>query len=344
MRNVGGNARVLRRINNDVVLDALKGGGDASLAELARATGLSLATCANIVGDLVGQGDVVELGEKTSRGGRPARRFRFNPDNSQFASIFLKAIRAGEIMKVVVTNYSGTVLGGLERKVRSVTVETVDAVIRDVMARFPLVKAAALSIPGLVRDGLVTSCELAGLAGVHVEERVRAGFGIRAVAENDMNFAAMGYYAGLADPAVSGLAYVLVPEDFCIGSGIIVNGALVKGKSNFAGEISRLPLAGASGKPFTLPAGRGGRVRGMAKIVVAITAVVNPDVLVFAGEGADAGMVDEVRKECLRSLDAAHLPAMTHKRDYEEDCLAGMVAMARSRASFPVQMVERSGN
>lgn len=344
MKNVGGNASVLRKINNDVVLDALKIVESASLAELARTTGLSLATCANIVGDLLAQGEVAELGERRSRGGRPARRFRFNPDNSQFVSVLLGATRGAETLKCFVTNYAGAVSTSTEVREKRITPETIDSVVGDAIGRFPLVKAVALSIPGLVRAGVVTACELPALAGVPVEERIRSRFGVQAVAENDMNFAAMGYFARIPAPGVSSLAYVLFPDNLCVGSGIVVNGMLLKGKSNFAGEISHLPFAGAGVKPLKSTSSRAARVQYVAKIVVALTAVVNPDVLVFSGEALGPDMLEDIRKDCLAVVPAEHLPVMTYKQDYDDDCLAGMLAMARNSVSFAVQMVERDRN
>src|SRR5947208_13030771 len=73
-------ARDLRRANRAAVLRPLLLEGPQYRLGLARRTGLSTATMTNVVGELLAEGLVVEVGVEESDGGRPRVLLRANPD------------------------------------------------------------------------------------------------------------------------------------------------------------------------------------------------------------------------------------------------------------------------
>ena len=67
-------------------------------------------------------------------------------------------------------------------------------------------------------------------------------FGKHVVIENDMNLIAYGFYqAGEYEESTS-IAVVSFFKDNWPGSGIIVDGHIIHGNTNFAGEVSYLPF------------------------------------------------------------------------------------------------------
>lgn len=340
MKSLGGTSAQLRKINRDLVLDALKARPGATVAELARDTGLSFATCANLVGELAAAGEAHELKDRKSGGGRPARRYRYNPDSTLVAAVMLKASGDGEWVSWRILNASGEVLETGEQPRRGVDLAFVEELLRTVMVRFPSVRAAAISVPGVIRNGVVGVCDMPGLAGARIEERLAASLGIAVVAENDMNFAAMGYFKLHAAPDMTGLAYLVFPRGFCPGAGIVVNGRLLKGASSFAGEISCIPFAGGRDSLDADFPGESGLVEFMVRAVAAITAVINPDLVVLSGDLATPGMTGAVRAGMLEYIPAEHLPEMAVRPDYDEDSAAGMLAAALNGISCGVKLVE----
>jgi predicted NBD/HSP70 family sugar kinase len=70
----------LRRVNRAAVLRPLLFAGPQNRVGLARVTGLSSASVTNVVGALLEEGLVVEVGTEDSDGGRPRILLRVNPD------------------------------------------------------------------------------------------------------------------------------------------------------------------------------------------------------------------------------------------------------------------------
>ncbi|WP_035696426.1 winged helix-turn-helix transcriptional regulator, partial [Glycomyces tenuis] len=85
---------VTRRTSRDIrsesrldVMHALLSAGAASRGELARATGLSTATVATVVSDLLSGGIVTEAGLTNGRVGRPTTTLRLNGDRGRIVGI-----------------------------------------------------------------------------------------------------------------------------------------------------------------------------------------------------------------------------------------------------------------
>jgi predicted NBD/HSP70 family sugar kinase len=78
----GGRATVrdLRRVNRAAVLRPLFLEGPLNRVVLSQLTGLSSGSITNVIGDLIDEGLVVEVGTEDSDGGRPRVQLRVNPD------------------------------------------------------------------------------------------------------------------------------------------------------------------------------------------------------------------------------------------------------------------------
>ena len=80
------------KINNVVmVTNALKSLGSATKADLAVATGLSIATCGAVLNELSLRHEVMALEMEVSRGGRPAQRYAYNPDFFSVLSLYAQS-------------------------------------------------------------------------------------------------------------------------------------------------------------------------------------------------------------------------------------------------------------
>lgn len=318
----------LKIMNRRAVLDALRGSGGAGAADLAAATGLSVATCAAIAEELTAAGMTLELEEKESTGGRPGRRYARNPERFFTAALAVEAPRGGAARIVhAVTDAEGIPVERGETKAPRALPEALDALLESLRARRPALRAAALSVQGVVRDGTVGICDTPELTGLALQRRVETRHGIPAVVENDVNFAALGRARTARD-----LAFLFFPEDNWPGAGLIANGAPLRGKSSFTGEISFLPITGntraahnAAPLPHASPALA---AKYIARIVACLTATLNPEVAVLAGGAVRPDMIPDIRRHCLSLLPAEHLPELEFCADFAESRLAGMTAAA----------------
>lgn len=334
-----GNSAMVRQINREIIRDALKNQGDANIAELSRRTGLSPATCSNIIPELLTSGEVRELEERKSQGGRPARIYAYNPNHTLVAAILLRYADGLTIIRHSVRNSAGIVVDEGRDAPSPFTRERLDAVLDALTLRHPPIKAVAVSIPGVVHNGEVEICDIPELAGAQLEAHIHARHNLATVTENDMNFAAVGYLNRNPDIVGPGLAFMVLPADKCPGCGIVVGGKLVKGMSSFAGELSFIPFG-----DNPVPCRRGDRphlVDMAAKLTCAVVAVVNPGAVVISGDAMHGDMAEEIRTQCLKHIPDRHLPVLLVKPDYEDDCFDGMVAMALESLSCEVRLVSR---
>jgi Transcriptional regulator/sugar kinase len=335
-----GNSAMVRRINREVIRNALKARGSANIAELSRLTRLSPATCSNILPELILDGEVFELDERQSGGGRPARVYAYNPDHTLVAAILLRYGADRTTIRHSVRNSAGAVISAGLASPEPFTLEALDEVLDRLIRDHPAIRVLALSIPGVVENGTVELCDVVELWGVNMEERLKSRFSLETVMENDMNFAAVGYASRHPEAARSGLAYINIPEGKCPGCGIVVGGRLLKGKSNFAGELSYIPFAGAPKEPFR-HGDRSAVVEVAARLCCVLAAAVNPDAVVIAGDVVGEDMAGDIRAWCLDHIPGHHLPEIIAQHDYEEDCFDGMLAMALEALSCDVRLVEK---
>jgi predicted NBD/HSP70 family sugar kinase len=74
-----GNRDLIKQINRNIVLNLIKSRGPLSRTDIARLSGLSLATVSSLTGELLNEGFAQETGEAESTGGRRPVLLRLNP-------------------------------------------------------------------------------------------------------------------------------------------------------------------------------------------------------------------------------------------------------------------------
>src|SRR5271166_6226599 len=78
-----GTPELMRGLNRSIVVDAIRQYGTLSRADLVRVTSISAASVSAIVGDLIEEGLVREVGRAPAEVGRPGRLIQFS-DNVLF--------------------------------------------------------------------------------------------------------------------------------------------------------------------------------------------------------------------------------------------------------------------
>ncbi|MGH9430164.1 MAG: ROK family protein [Terriglobia bacterium] len=126
------------------------------------------------------------------------------------------------------------------------------------------VKACGISFGGPVdyASQRVTSVHTPGWRNFPLTSWVRDTFGIPALLDNDANVGALGEYRFGAGQGVDSLIYITLSTG--IGSGLVINGKVFRGRDSMAGEIGHLPLSdlpvactcGGSGCLESLSSGR----------------------------------------------------------------------------------------
>ena len=231
-------------VNRSAVLAHLGVNGPASRADLARAIGVSPALMTAIVKDLVADGLVHELETAPSLGGRPARRLGL-------------ASSAGRTIGVKVSaDHVAFVEVGIAGGVRRSASEPFDAAARGMLAdlttllrRFidggpdsPLL-GIGIGVPGSVdaqASGTVDSVQL-GWSRVELGAWLRREFRLPVLVENNVN--ALAVAERLYGVGARHRDFLVVTIGTGVGSGIVVDGTVVRGTTGGAGELGHVPVA-----------------------------------------------------------------------------------------------------
>jgi predicted NBD/HSP70 family sugar kinase len=212
--------------------------GPTSRAEIARETRLAKATVSDLVGVLLDQRLVVELGTGVSAGGKPPTLVSLAPKS--------RSIVALDLSTVPFTGAIADLQGALGQRAEGIgqptgddALEAVGRLAERLVAQAPSeVIGVGVATPGVVDPaGTVRSAShldwdevpLAGLLGVRL--------GLPVHVANDSHVAALAEYS---HEFPEGESLVLVRVGEGVGAGIVLDGRLYRGPSSGAGEIGHV--------------------------------------------------------------------------------------------------------
>lgn len=228
-----------RTFNQQLVLRAIYDRNETSRAELARLTGLTRTSVSALVGQLLRDGLVEELGTGPSTGGKAPILVRVRPDARHLIGVDLTE-----------PAFSGALVDLRGKIVRSIRLplegrngpETVRLVIALIDALVnsngtsPLL-GIGIGAPGVIdsRSGTIRWAVNLDWADLPLGQQVEERYGLPVVVVNDSQAAAVAEFTFGAPTRPRNLVVVRVGRG--IGAGIILDGRLYQGDGAGAGEI-----------------------------------------------------------------------------------------------------------
>ncbi|GHH80442.1 transcriptional regulator [Kitasatospora indigofera] len=332
---IGGDPAVLRRLNLEAVLRALRGREPMTTSQISKASSLSRQTVDQVLDDLARLGWVEEVAPGKSIG-RPARRYRFRAD-------------AGHVLGIDVGTHSVLlILADLDGKLIETRRAVLDGeptreerltTIRDAAAGLLAVhpasrlRALCVGVPGIV-DGagrVRLSTPLPEWNGLDLAAEASGWFGCPAFAENDANLAALAeHWRGAAQGTDD---FIQLLTGHRTGAALVLGGRLHRGRTGAAGEIAGLAILGWDGSDLADLRGEADTAqvfaaaadgdpaavervdrfaRTYAQGTAAMVLTVNPDLVVISGGISVAGeiLADPMRRYLGRlCLDAPEVRA-----------------------------------
>jgi len=238
-----------RNHHRALVLQALYRGRGLSRADLARELGLSRVTISDVVGDLVDEGLVVELGTRVdSRPGKPATMLDVNRQGHNIIGLDLSSSRS---FVGVVTDLDGAVIEraevGISQAQGDEAIVAAETLLTDLvaLANRPII-GVGVGSPGIVDDqGVVLSAPNLGWRDVPLQARLIEVSGLPVAVANDANAAVVGELSfGDGPPDM-----MLVRIGRGVGSGLMIGGRIVGGARHAAGEIGHTVSGTDDGEP-----------------------------------------------------------------------------------------------
>jgi predicted NBD/HSP70 family sugar kinase len=305
---------------------------------LAGRTGLSLATCSSIINEMVAAGEVILSDECTSSGGRPAQVYRYNPHFAHVLGVYV-ANEAG-VNRVVYATYTSTGEPLVRTTLRPTRIGygAVEAAVATILGQDPLIKAVGVGIPGIVHQGMIGRSDIRPLQRVPMKDRLQARFGVTATVENDMNATAYGYYQKHSRELDS-LAVVIVPKGNGPGTGIIVDGQILRGHSGFAGEVHYLPenfnpLLQTTRDQSTF-------LRALARMLATVAALVDPQRILLTGALVTPSMMEPLITACRDIIPHEHCPELLFQEDCSEEYLEGLRLRAHESLRYQYRLITK---
>ena len=247
-----GSLRSLRELNRGRVIDALRGRGTASRAEIARATGLSRSTVSSIVADLIEAGLLTEQAEATGvahgeAGGRPPVLLSLNPS----AGLAVGVDFGHTHLRVAVSDLSHEVLAESWRELDvdhsaedglDAAAELVTQVLKEAKVGRKGVIGVGMGLPGPIdrSTGAVGSSSiLPGWVGVNAAMEMERRLGLPVTVENDANLGALAEFVWGSGRGHTDVIYIKLSSG--VGAGLLFGGRLHQGAGGTAGEIGHIP-------------------------------------------------------------------------------------------------------
>jgi N-acetylglucosamine repressor len=245
-----GNRELIKRINRNLVLNVIKSRGPLSRTEIARLSGLSLATVSGITAEFIQTGLVNEQGEGESSGGRRPVLLVLNPQAGFVVGVKLMehaVTSALTDLNAQVLHHRITPLPAPEGKWRPegvlpTVIQAIGATIAEAGVDRRLVLGIGVGMAGLV-DGEAGVCRYSPFfdwQDAEIAAPIADSLGLPVYLENDVNTLTIaeqwfGYGHGVQH-------FVVVTVGRGVGAGIVVNGQFYRGAMGGAGEFGHITL------------------------------------------------------------------------------------------------------
>jgi len=230
-----------RRHHRSLILQHLLLEGPASRADLARVTGLTRVTVSDLVGALIADGLLGELGVPAeNKVGKPPTFVGLLADAAHIVSLDLSP---HDRMIGAVVDLFGHIKSRAETPLEGASGEAAVSLAVDLAERLCRsserpVLGVGVGAPGVVDgDGVVLRAGNLRWAGLDLPGVIQRRIGVPAYVANDANTAVLGEYTFGGTTAAD---LLLLRIGIGVGAGLVVGGALVQGHSWAAGEIGHV--------------------------------------------------------------------------------------------------------
>ncbi|WP_305024304.1 ROK family protein [Paenibacillus lacisoli] len=335
------NTRQIKRMNQELVRQALRTMKKGTKSMVAQATGLSVATCGSILNELLATGELLELEMEESSGGRPARVYQYNVNYAYVACMIIRAGVKKHSLTFTVVNLAGEQVDEGFEEVTSLLPSVIEQWVDTLMNRFPQIRAVGIGVPGAVNEGAINVCDIPELVHVPLETRIREKHGVQVIMENDMNLMVYGFYQKQDYEEEKSVAVATFIRGSLPGAGMMVNGHIHRGSTRFAGEIAFLPFGLSHEEQFRKLHDRRTFPSLAACSISSLIAVLNPDTIALTGDLVEPDDLDLIRQDCLKYIPEMHMPELTLLEKPDEDYMYGLSSMTLESLTYSLQLVEK---
>lgn len=302
----------MNEIKSENIINAvnyLKTAGSCTVSEIAEKCGISFPTAKNILNYAVDKKIAFESHTAPSTGGRKAAVYKVNPEYCCRAYVIIE----NNTLIFRICDFTGRVCEETKREIN------LNNFIDDTTAEYNRLKksrnvsALVMSLPCVVSNGEIKDWYYnPAYVGKNVSNLLSERLGIACFVENDMKLAVLGRAEKYANAKRSTVACVQFGHNG-IGIGEYVNGKILRGMSDFAGEVGYIDDVTKSISS----------VRYCSKIIKNLIIFLNPEKIVFYTSQHQSN-IEEIMKSATRALPPYSVPEFEVSTDYIDDINAGL--------------------
>ncbi len=335
------NTNQLREINIELVRQVLRNKPTGTKNSLSKDTGLSVSSCRNILEEMLKTGEVIEKDLVSSNGGRPSRGFLYNKDFLYVGIIYFRLEGSKQTIYYGVLNSLGETVEENSSDFDQIIYDSVDEIISYLTNKYTRLNALSIGVPGVVVNGKIELCDVKKLSYFPIKEVIESKYNLSVVVENDVNSCVLGYYHTNIIGTTESSVYIYFPVFGSPGTGIVINGKVLRGDNNFAGEVGFLPIGVEYKDQGKLQEDVDGFYNYVTKIILSINSILNPKNIVLSWENFSDDSFDIIKKNVNRLSVEGHAPLLTYNTNIHFDFMNGLSFLALKELSCKLEVVER---
>lgn len=321
---------IVRQQNRRKIRNLMRDVAKIGKSELSSLSGLTFPTISALISDLLDSGEVELLDCTAIRGGRPAGQYALVP---LFHTAVCAYLDDGKVFLRVVNVFGQTILEQVSPLPTADCCRALIALLENIHERYPSLSVISLGIPGAVKDGRILFLPShPSLEGLELGHILSSEFGVTVFIENDVNTLV------LAERHVWPNLFHLFRGkcESGSGSGILINGELLRGAGGYAGEIGYLPFFAPRTTQDTYAAlsttqhGHAGledKISIITSVIISVICILNPEDVAVSGFSIDAAALEQIKTNIMTSLPPSRCPRLHLVDDIEDLYFSGLLGM-----------------
>lgn len=285
MKNTADN-KLMRRMNSKIVIDLIRNEAPVSRANLSAITGLNRSTVSSIIDDLIHDGWVQETALESGKVGRPGILLEINPCGGfaiglEIGVDFVLGVCVDFSVKKIWNKIIEIDPNEGQTKILQIAFTLTSEAIEFGKQKCAKPLGIGIAVPGLVdiANGVLKIAPNLHWEDVPLRLLWTQEFNLPVQVENEANAAALGEFHYGAASGIKNLIYIAA--GYGLGSGIIVDGKLLRGNKGYAAEVGHMTIY-----PDGLPCNCG--KRGCYETIISPRAVIDRINKIIKENGGDS--------------------------------------------------------
>lgn len=238
-----------REINRQIALNLIRAHQPVSRADLARLMNVRRGVASLLVSELLSESLIFEgaLGESVGRGRRPTFLYIDSRERC-VVGVDIRASRTYILVTDLVGRQLGVVSSFQTNRDVDVLIHELARRIKQILSDYKEVGACegvGVSVPGMVEPtkGRVVHAPTLAWRDVNLRDPLAVALGIPVHIENSGKACALAQLWATRSDVVASGSSVFVSVSDGVGVGVVVNGEVLRGRHNTAGEFGHVPLS-----------------------------------------------------------------------------------------------------